>query len=243
MKNILYSLYGWLLLVIIALILLMILPCVFILRLFFNSVFEKTLSLASRIFLFLFFPLTINVSGVISPPEKGTKRMYVVSHGSRLDGVLLSLLPGRIFYLMKDKDAAIPVFGWIIKWAGHVLLPKNTSLHNSDGIIDTCRHVFEKGGSFLIFPEGTRSRDGQIGRFHTGAFILAKMCGADLYPVIFDTYKVLPRGKIIFQDFKVNIHFLKPVLHSEMNNKTPKELSTEIKNEMIGVLKNKRSVN
>jgi 1-acyl-sn-glycerol-3-phosphate acyltransferase len=62
-------------------------------------------------------------------------------------------------------------------------------------MMHTCRSWLEKGASIMLFPEGTRSPDGQLQAFRDGAFKLAKDCNLELVPIVIDgTSELLPKG-------------------------------------------------
>jgi 1-acyl-sn-glycerol-3-phosphate acyltransferase len=74
------------------------------------------------------------------------------------------------------------------------------------------RMMRERSYSFLIFPEGTRSRDGRLGAFRRGGFFLALESGAPIVPVaIRGTYEMMPRGRWYVGKGRVRVDFLAPV--------------------------------
>lgn len=87
----------------------------------------------------------------------------------------------------------------------------------------------KQGSSILIFPEGTRSPDGQIKRFKEGAFMLAKNARVPILPVVVNgTMAVLPRSGVIKfrQVLTLNIYPEIPVSYIQL--KTPGELTKEV---------------
>jgi 1-acyl-sn-glycerol-3-phosphate acyltransferase len=74
------------------------------------------------------------------------------------------------------------------------------------------RLMKQRGYSFLIFPEGTRSRDGRIQAFKRGGFFLALESRAPIVPItIKGTYELMPRGRIMTKQGLVNVLFHPPV--------------------------------
>ena len=79
----------------------------------------------------------------------------------------------------------------------------------NDGVeahLDKIRALVERGYSLVIFPEGTRTADGSIGRFHKGAFYVASELGLDITPVfIHGAYDVLPKTDFMLREGSVNV--------------------------------------
>jgi 1-acyl-sn-glycerol-3-phosphate acyltransferase len=70
----------------------------------------------------------------------------------------------------------------------------------------------EKGYSFLIFPEGTRSLDGRLGRFRKGGFFLAVGAGVPIVPVtIRGTFELMPKGRFGAKRGTVRVEFHDPI--------------------------------
>ena len=85
----------------------------------------------------------------------------------------------------------------------------------------------------MIFPEGTRSRDGNIGSFKKGGFVLAVESGVQIIPLIIKgTYSVMPRSRLRIKPGKVTLEILKPVETSVYTKETKDELMEKIRNIM-----------
>jgi len=97
----------------------------------------------------------------------------------------------------------------------------------------------------MIFPEGTRSRDGNIGSFKKGGFVLAIESGVPILPVIIlGTYSIMPKSRLLIKPGKVNLEVLKPVETSGFTKETKDELMEKIRNimcESIGENKGNQS--
>jgi 1-acyl-sn-glycerol-3-phosphate acyltransferase len=78
--------------------------------------------------------------------------------------------------------------------------------------IDTMDSYLASGGNLFIFPEGTRSRDGTIGRLNKGAFKIARLCQTPIKVLYIDnTNKLFTPGKFLFNTFVSNIITVKPI--------------------------------
>lgn len=117
----------------------------------------------------------INESGEENPFDKPS--IIVANHESYQD-LLLCICHPKIVALTK-YFWDIPVLGWLLKYANYLPL-KNFDKDN----VDRLKSLIDKGYSIIIFPEGTRSEDFSIHRFHKGAFYLAQQLGVDILPVV-----------------------------------------------------------
>jgi 1-acyl-sn-glycerol-3-phosphate acyltransferase len=103
-----------------------------------------------------------------------------------------------------------------------------------------------KGGtSIMIFPEGTRSPDKEIGRFKRGAFLLAIQAGVPILPVLIDgTGKVIPKKGLIFRSGnQIRMKVLDPVPPDSFHTNNPEELAGKLSSLMTSELKKLRAQN
>lgn len=140
--------------------------------------------------------------------------IIVANHQSFVDILALQMLHPRILILTNKWVWNSPLFGWAVRFAG---FPTATDeLENNESLIEK---RLKEGYSIAIFPEGTRSIDGKIKRFHKGAFYLAEKYQLDILPILLHgfnytirkadytllsghlTIKILPRIKPGDSDF------------------------------------------
>lgn len=127
-------------------------------------------------------------SKLIAPSaEFGTPSVIICNHQSHLDLIyLLSLSPNMIF-LTNDWVWNNPFYGFLIRHAEYY--PASSGI---DALLPKFRSLISRGYSIAIFPEGTRSADCKIARFHQGAFYVAKQLGVGITPIIlYGTGRVL----------------------------------------------------
>jgi 1-acyl-sn-glycerol-3-phosphate acyltransferase len=109
---------------------------------------------------------------------------YIITpnHTSFADAIYMALLPIHTKWITKAGIFRVPFIGIIMRLAGHISTLRGDS---ESGLrsIESSRDWLLKGVSILIFPEGTRSRDGQLGRFKSGAARLAIATQRPLLPV------------------------------------------------------------
>jgi 1-acyl-sn-glycerol-3-phosphate acyltransferase len=177
-------------------------------------------------------PIEITVTG-LSNIDPAKSYVYMSNHQSNYDiPVLLGHLPVQFRWLAKIELFRIPLFGYAMKRAGYICIDRSNresafeSLKKAAGII--------RGGvSVMIFPEGTRSRDGNIGSFKKGGFVLAIESGVPILPVIIrGTFSVMSKNRLLIKPGKVTLEILKPVETTGFTRETKDELMEKIRNIM-----------
>ena len=133
--------------------------------------------------------------------------VIICNHLSYLDALLLIAIFEKHKTIIKGLFFKIPLFGHILKAAGHIPSTKDPALAPlMIGHVEKMGAYLSRGGNFFVFPEGTRSRDGAIGRFNKGAFTIAKRCQAPIRVLfIQNTQQLFPAGKFFFNACTPNI--------------------------------------
>lgn len=118
--------------------------------------------------------------------------VYAPNHQSHLDILaLLAHLPGAVRFAAKDSLWRHAILGAVLDSLGMVPIAREDSTRS----IATLERVRDDGESFVVFPEGTRSRDGRLGEFKKGAFVLAIRLGLPVVPVVCrGTRRLMPKG-------------------------------------------------
>jgi len=108
-------------------------------------------------------------------------------------------------------------FGPFMRLAGYV----ETEGAEVDDILRQCRREIENGAAILCYPEGTRSRDGTLGRFHSGVFKLAVELDRPIIPVVVrHSGRIMPKGSFIFRPGCIKIELQPPVHPGEFAGET-----------------------
>jgi 1-acyl-sn-glycerol-3-phosphate acyltransferase len=127
--------------------------------------------------------------------------VIICNHQSQLDLMCLIMLTPKVIFMTKDWVWHNPLYGGIIHHAEYY--PVSNGIENH---IDELRSVFERGYSIAIFPEGTRSTDCRIHRFHKGAFYLAQQLGADVLPIfLHGAGHVLPKTEFMLREGRIDV--------------------------------------
>ncbi|MCA9617696.1 MAG: 1-acyl-sn-glycerol-3-phosphate acyltransferase [Myxococcales bacterium] len=127
------------------------------------------------------------------PSYRPSKTVVIANHVSNSDAFLISHLPWEMKWLGKSSLFYIPFVGWLMWLAGDVPVRRGAKGSVKDAMAH-CREHLERGMPVMIFPEGTRSKTGELLPFKDGAFRLAIETGADILPIgVAGTKTALPK--------------------------------------------------
>jgi 1-acyl-sn-glycerol-3-phosphate acyltransferase len=130
--------------------------------------------------------------------------VIIANHSSFLDILAIGMLSPKIIFLVSDWVYNSPIFGAGVRLAG--FYPVSSGIDNG---IDHLRAKVNQGFSLMVFPEGTRSSDNRIKRFHKGAFYLAEQLQLDIVPVVIHGYsEVLPKGDFVINGGRTTVEIL-----------------------------------
>ena len=123
--------------------------------------------------------------------------VIVCNHMSQLDiPVLFNKLPTPIRFLAKRSLFYIPIFGWSL-WIARFVPVDRGSVRKARESIDVAARKIRKGPSLVVFPEGTRSPDGKVKKFKSGAFVMAIKAGVPILPVaVRGTFQLVPKNTL-----------------------------------------------
>jgi 1-acyl-sn-glycerol-3-phosphate acyltransferase len=145
--------------------------------------------------------------------DRRTPYVFMSNHLSFLDGPLLMTIldrPARV--IVKRFVFRVPILGLGMRFSGYVPLDKEGAGAGRRSIARAAQLIKEKGYSFLIYPEGTRSFDGKLLRFRRGGFFLAFESGAQIVPIsVKGTHELMPRGHWFVRKGRVQITFHEPI--------------------------------
>jgi 1-acyl-sn-glycerol-3-phosphate acyltransferase len=165
--------------------------------------------------------------------EKLTKDecvIFTANHESSFDiPVLFKALPVPLFFLAKAELKRIPVFGWFVQAVGMVFLERRDHKKAMEGLKKAGEEI-RKGKNIMSFPEGTRTRDGQLKLFKRGSFVLALETGINIVPIaIIGTRHINPPGYRI-QPGRVRVVIGEKVEVSNFDKKHPDILAKYLEN-------------
>ena len=189
---------------------------------------------------------TLNLATMLASVEvhRSTKiqphQPYVIvaNHQSLIDiYVLYSRLKMDIKWVMKAELAKVPFLGTACKKMGHILIDRSDSVGAQQSIVDAKERIM-RGNSVIFFPEGTRSRDGELMTFKKGAFRLALELGLPVLPVsIQGTGKILPSDSMHWQPGHIRLQIHDPISTEGMTSKDVNQLRDAAKTAICTGLK------
>ncbi len=163
--------------------------------------------------------------------DKRTSYVFMANHLSLMDGPLIfMLIPQFVRVLLKKEAFKIPVIGLAMRQVGFVSVDRKGLKGGKKSIDRATRMIKEKGFSFLIFPEGTRSRDGKLQPFKRGGFFLAINSQVPIFPVsIKGSYALMPKGSFFVKKGKVGVMFHPPVSIKGFNKDNLSQLINKVR--------------
>jgi 1-acyl-sn-glycerol-3-phosphate acyltransferase len=137
----------------------------------------------------------VQVSG-LQHLEPGRSYVFAANHQSIYDiPIVFTSIPAQLRIVAKESLGRIPFMGWHLHRAGHLLVDRRNP---GPDIVTKMARLVREGNSLIVFPEGTRSVDGAVGRFKKGSFAVAVDAGLPVVPVtITGSSHVMKKGQLM----------------------------------------------
>jgi 1-acyl-sn-glycerol-3-phosphate acyltransferase len=150
------------------------------------------------------------VSGLV-PENRRLPYVVVANHESFVDILLISHLPMEMKWMSKSEFFKIPLLGWMMRLAGDIRLERGDTKAGVRALQEA-RDRLDKNVSVMVFPEGTRSKTGELQEFKTGAFRLAVQAGAPILPLaVLGTRDALVKHDWRFGYSRAEVRVLEPI--------------------------------
>jgi len=157
--------------------------------------------------------------------------VFMVNHQSNLDIPVLvqSLVSFQLRLIAKRELLWIPFFGWAMWASKHITIDRADPL-SAIKSLKLAKKRIAAGISIVVFPEGTRSRDGKLLRFKKGGFLLAAQSKRPIVPVTINgTRQVLPAGAWRLRAGMVDVIISEPIAVDGFGPGTLRHLSNEVR--------------
>ena len=144
------------------------------------------------------------------PPDQPV--MYASNHSSMFDiWALFATLPGSVRSVAKQELFRIPLLGGAMRAAGHIAIDRTLKMRAFEAYDDAARTI-RRGFSAVVFPEGTRSRTGDLLPFKNAPFALAIAAQVPVVPVyVHHTFEILPKGRYLLHPRPIRLLVGQPI--------------------------------
>jgi 1-acyl-sn-glycerol-3-phosphate acyltransferase len=184
MMSLLLSIYVWFVYIILYIVLLIPTCVLYVLSFPFGKhhfVANYMFMLVGRSILWLYPFWKVNIKGLDNYDSNSTC-VFIANHQSFMDMPLLATLPWRMKWVSKDALFKVPVLGQYMSLAGHISVKRGTVQALKS--LNKLHPYLNSGVSVMLFPEGTRSRKGELLKFKNGAFMLANEMNVPIQPIL-----------------------------------------------------------
>lgn len=178
----------------------------------------------------------VEVEGVERLPL-GQPFIFGANHQSQYDIYSLQGFLGVNFrWLAKKELFQIPFLGSAMRYAGCIPIDRARGRQAMGSLGEAARRI-SAGTSVVIFPEGTRSRDGQMQAFKSGGMVLAIKSGVPVVPVaIMGSHEVLPKGELVARPGVIRIRVGTPIETKSYSVKQKQELANRLQAEVAALM-------
>lgn len=165
-----------------------------------------------------------------TPPARSSEPFVAVcNHESMADILLVGTLPFDMKWLSKSQIARIPVLGWMMWMAGDIVVNRRDSKSRGQSYEEMVGWI-EKGASIMIFPEGTRTRTGDLLPFRNGAFRLALETGRPIQPLsVSGARQAIRADSAVFGRARVTVRMLDQISTEGMSDSDVNELRDRVR--------------
>ena len=174
--------------------------------------------------------------------DRNKPYVIVLNHRSMTDIMALYFVPLQFRWVSKREVFRIPFFGQFLVLHGDIAIERGNGAEAMRKVTAKGKQWLDRGVCVSIFPEGTRSKDGEIHRFKAGAFVLAKEAGVEILPIVMDGTDSMVRPNRLFRwKNTIKIKILPPVTAEHVAAADQKALADEVHDSMVAALNELRS--
>lgn len=183
--------------------------------------------------------VSIEATGVEHIPEENGFIMYPNHQGMYDMLALIDVCPKPLSVVSKKEVAKIPLLRSVFKVDKAIFIDREDVKQSMQVIMQVAKEV-SAGRNFVIFPEGTRSKKGNIvGEFKGGSFKAATKAKCPIVPVaLIDSFKPFDTNSI--EKVTVQVHVLKPLLYEEYKDMKTVEIAEEVKRRIVDVIEHQK---
>ena len=159
----------------------------------------------------------------------GRTYVFVANHQSIYDiPILFWSLPYQLRIIAKESLGRFPFLGWHLRRTGHMLVDRRRP--DREAIFEWASRLTSQGLSLIVFPEGTRSRDGRVARFKGGSFYLALEAGLPVVPLsLVGSRHVMLKGRVTTYPGDVRLIVHEPIDTQGLARSDAKEFGERVR--------------
>ena len=160
--------------------------------------------------------------------------VMICNHQSMLDIIVLYRLFTHFKWVSKKELFKVPISGWNMTLNRYIAVDRGNKASHLK-MFKECEENLANGSSIMIFPEGTRSVDGDIHNFKEGAFKIALAAKVSILPIVLEgTSDLLPKNGFMFKTKNtIRVKILDPVPYESFKSMTSRELTEKMKEQII----------
>lgn len=165
--------------------------------------------------------------------EPGRQYILMMNHVNLFDPfVFYHGFPGKARGIEEESHFRWLLYGWVIRRIGQVPVNRTQPFKAMKSLDQAAAVVREKHGfSFVILPEGTRTRDGKLGMFKKGGFHLALKSGLDIVPIVqVGAFRINRKGSKLIRPGSINYFIEKPVPLAGYSKENIEDLMIRVRN-------------
>jgi 1-acyl-sn-glycerol-3-phosphate acyltransferase len=156
--------------------------------------------------------------------------LFLANHQSYSDPpALVACVPRDARLILKRELRKLPLLGFIMELGGFVFIDRKDRGQSIEGMRKAVKQL-QQGESFLIYPEGTRTRTGELGPFKKGPFVMAIESGVPIIPVsVIGSYEIMPPDRFSIKSGTITIIFHAPIQTVGLSAADREELLAQVR--------------
>ncbi len=137
--------------------------------------------------------------------------LVAANHQSVFDTIFFLKEFDKVIYVVKRELKFIPIYGWYAARLGNVFINRKERIKSIKSISEKVFKSLNKNYKVIIFPEGTRQLDNNIGDIKPGVFAIQSFCKCLVYPIYISSNKVWPKNSFLKKNKSIIVKTLSPI--------------------------------
>lgn len=158
------------------------------------------------------------------------KKGYLIAanHQSVFDTIFFLKEFDKVVYVVKKELMFVPIYGWYASRLGNIFVNRKERIRSVKIISEKVYKCLKKNYKVIIFPEGTRQIENNIGEMKSGIYAIQKFCKCLVYPIYINSNLVWPKNTFIKKNKSIRVKILAPIKFKE----SKKEFLAKLKNDL-----------